>query len=77
MTHCLPGPSAPALTGRRPVPWRAFLSDVVEIVRVWLERRRQRQELMQYMADDHRAVADLRVSLNDARDWASRPFWRG
>jgi len=45
------------------------------MVRIWLERRRQRQELLNYITDDHRAVTDLGVSRSGARDWAERPFW--
>jgi hypothetical protein len=28
------------------------------------------------MTIDHRAAADMGVTVNDARDWAQRPLWR-
>ena len=34
------------------------------------------QELIDFMAIDHRAAADMGVTDNEARDRAERPFWR-
>lgn len=76
MSNYLHGESAAAFTERRSVPWRAFANGAVLMVQAWLTRRRQRQELLDYMAIDHRAAADIGVSANGARDWAKRPFWR-
>jgi uncharacterized protein YjiS (DUF1127 family) len=64
------------LPARRPISWRVFFDGASETVRSWIERRRQRQELLDYIAIDHRAAADLGVTGNEARDWAQRPFWR-
>jgi uncharacterized protein YjiS (DUF1127 family) len=76
MSHYLHGESAAALAERRPISWRLFFSRANELVRSWIRRRQQRQELLDYIAIDHRATADLGVAANDARDWAERPFWR-
>jgi hypothetical protein len=56
------------------------------MARVVRERRRhdadlgppaeQRRELLDFMTIDHRAAADMGVAVNDAREWAYRPFWR-
>ena len=51
----------------RPLSWArasairavAFLRRAWNLVQVWAERRRQRRELLDYLAQDHRAVADL------------------
>jgi len=76
MTHYLSSQPAAAAAGRRNVPGRAFVAGAAEMVRIWLERRRQRQELLNHITDDHRAVTDLGVSRSAARDWVERPFWR-
>jgi len=36
----------------------------------------KRRELLDFMTIDHRAAADMGVAVNDAREWAYRPFWR-
>ena len=77
MSHYLHGETAAALTQARPVFWRPSVRDLARMVSTWISRRQQRQELLDYVALDHRAAADLGVSANDARDWADRPFWRG
>jgi len=61
---------------RRSISWRAFANSAAETVRTWMRRRRQRQELIDFMAIDYRAASDMGVTDNDARDWAERPFWR-
>jgi len=48
-----------------------------ELVRVWMARRRLRRELLEFMATDHRATSDMRITEEDAMTWASTPFWRG
>jgi uncharacterized protein YjiS (DUF1127 family) len=40
------------------------------------ERRRQRQELLNFLRRDHRAAADIGMTTYGARKWAERPFWR-
>jgi uncharacterized protein YjiS (DUF1127 family) len=41
-----------------------------------LARRRQRLELLDYMANDHRAAADIGITGYEARHWSERPIWR-
>lgn len=76
MTHYLYRESVAALAERRSISWRPAIHSAAEMVRNWIRRRQARQELLDYMAIDHRAAADLGASGNDARDWARRPFWR-
>jgi uncharacterized protein YjiS (DUF1127 family) len=68
--------AAAALAQHRPISRHQVLRAASDLLRTWIERRRQRQELRNYLAIDHRAPADLGVAGNDARDWADRPFWR-
>jgi uncharacterized protein YjiS (DUF1127 family) len=54
----------------------ALLANFIEWLRLCSRRRRQRRELVEYLASDHRAAADLGITHYDARDWCERPFWR-
>lgn len=76
MSHNLHGESTAAFAERRWYPSRTFFSSVIDIMRTWIRRRQQRQELLDYMAIDHRAAADIGATGNEAREWAERPFWR-
>jgi len=76
MSHYLHSQSATAFAEHRSIPWRTLFTSVAGIVRIWARRRQQRQELLDFMTIDHRAAADMGVTVNDARDWAQRPFWR-
>ena len=80
MSRHLTAGSAAVLAPRRSYswlfPWRALLHNAADVVRTWLARRQQRQELLDYMAADHRATSDIGISDNDARDFVERPFWR-
>jgi uncharacterized protein YjiS (DUF1127 family) len=55
----------------------ALLQRAAELARKWRERRRQRAELVEYIALDHRAAADIGITGEQAHNWAERPFWRG
>jgi uncharacterized protein YjiS (DUF1127 family) len=76
VSHYLHSESATAFAERWSIPWRALFTSVAGIVRIWAQRRQQRRELLDFMTIDHRAAADMGVTVNDARDWAQRPFWR-
>jgi uncharacterized protein YjiS (DUF1127 family) len=39
-------------------------------------RRRHRRELLDYLASDHRAAADIGVTPYEAKFWSEQPFWR-
>jgi uncharacterized protein YjiS (DUF1127 family) len=75
MFRYLYGESVAALAEGRSFSWRAYVHAAVDTVRTWPTRRRQRQELLDYMAIDHRIAADIGLSKSDALDWAERPFW--
>jgi uncharacterized protein YjiS (DUF1127 family) len=64
------------LPEHRPISWRIFFDGAVETVKTWARRRRQRQELLDYIAVDHRAAADIGISGTNTLDWAKRRFWR-
>ena len=49
---------------------------LLALVRTWLKRHQSRQELLNYIAQDHRAAADMGTTRAEAEDWARRPFWR-
>jgi len=70
------GGLASALAKRRSLPWLAFLDGIVELARTCRRRREQRRELLEYLALDHRAAADIGITGQEARNWAERPFWR-
>jgi len=74
---CHPHTGSPAaFAARRWFSWRALFDGVIDSVRACRRRRRQRQELLDYLASDHRAVADIGMTAYDARAWSARPFWR-
>jgi hypothetical protein len=45
-------------------------------IRVWARRYRERQELLELLATDHRTAADMRATEVDLKSWANKPFWR-
>jgi uncharacterized protein YjiS (DUF1127 family) len=49
---------------------------LLALIRTWLKRHQSRQELLNYIAQDHRAAADMGTTRAEAEDWARRPFWR-
>ena len=56
--------------------WSAFFHRAIELARICRERRRQRRELLDYIASDHRAAADIGITPCEARSWSERPFRR-
>ena len=53
---------APAFARCRSPWWRAVLHRAVDRIRASLARRRQRQELFEYLASDYRAAADIGIA---------------
>ena len=49
---------------------------LLALVQTWWKRHQSRQELLNYIAQDHRAAADMGTTRAEAEDWARRPFWR-
>jgi len=66
---------APAFAEGRTRSWRGSFDRIPELVGAWRERSRQRRELLDFMAGDHRAASDIGRRY-EARKWADRPFWR-
>lgn len=62
-------------------PSRAlFVAALCRRAMVWLrsrrQRRREREELLAFLAADHRAASDIGVTTYEAMNWSKRPFWR-
>jgi hypothetical protein len=77
MSHTLHGENVAAFTQGRAFSWRVLSARLADLVRTWRRRQRERQELLYYLATDHRAAMDLGTDLAGAREWADRPFWQG
>ncbi len=54
----------------------ALFRRMIETARIWRKRRRDRRELLDYLAVDYRVAADIGVNRSELREWAARPFWR-
>jgi uncharacterized protein YjiS (DUF1127 family) len=65
-----------AFARSRTFSWRAFCESIAEAPRIWLKRQRDRQELLDYLAMDHRAAKDIGIDRSNVREWAERPFWQ-
>jgi uncharacterized protein YjiS (DUF1127 family) len=65
-----------ALAESKSLSWRAFLQRAIDTMRIWRARQRDREELLKYLAMDHRAGGDIGMDRTCAREWAERPFWR-
>jgi uncharacterized protein YjiS (DUF1127 family) len=76
MSHYLDGRSVAAFAESPSFSWRAFFKSVFNTMRTWRTRQRERQQLLDYLASDHRAAGDIGIDRSNARDWAQRPFWR-
>jgi uncharacterized protein YjiS (DUF1127 family) len=76
MSQYLNGESIAAFAESRSFSSRAFLQRAIDTVLMWRKRQREREELLRYLALDHRAGTDIGMDRNCAREWADRPFWR-
>lgn len=76
MSHSFNGQTVGAFTENASFSWRAFFRSVIDTLRTWHTRERERQQLLNYLAMDHRAASDIGIDRSDAREWARRPFWR-
>ena len=75
---------APCFAERRSLSWQSLTTRVIKIFRAlfrtigtWRSRRRQRRELFEFLASDHRAAADIGITRYEAEHWFNRPFRRG
>jgi uncharacterized protein YjiS (DUF1127 family) len=64
------------LRQRRLPSRQALIASIAVRMRAYFKRQRERQELLEYIASDHRAANDLGINMDTARDWSRRPFWR-
>ena len=67
---------APASVKTRSLPWREFFKGVSDVLRISRNRQQQRRELLEYIANDHRAASDMGITSYEARKWSEQPFWR-
>ena len=73
--------AASTFTERRSFSWRALGRSAVSIftvlfrtVATWRSCRRQRRELFEFLASDHRAAADIGITRYDAGQSFDWPF---
>jgi hypothetical protein len=45
------------------------------IIRIWVERHRDRQELLNLLDKDHRIARDMRTTTQELMAWANKSFW--
>jgi uncharacterized protein YjiS (DUF1127 family) len=76
MSYCVHGKSDTAFVERPVLSWRALVNRVTNLVRTCYTRRRQRQDLLDYLASDFRAAADIGITNCEARAMSQQPFWR-
>jgi uncharacterized protein YjiS (DUF1127 family) len=68
--------SVSAFAQRPKVSLFAPFRKMIETVGIWLKRSQAREDLLDFLAKDYRAAADIGINRNDALEWAHRPFWR-
>jgi len=68
---------------RRSFSWQSLTTRLIKLFRAlfrivgtWRSRRRQRRELFEFLASDHRAAADIGITRYEAEHWLNRPFRR-
>ena len=58
---------------------RVFAGNLIErarsVIRIWAERHRDRQELLNLLDKDHRIARDMRTTTQELEAWANKPFW--
>jgi hypothetical protein len=57
-----------AFAARRTFSLRTVFNRIADRLRVARAHRRQRQELIEYLASDHRAAGDLGITMYEARN---------
>ena len=55
---------------------RSLIKRLRSVIRTWAKRRRDRQELLNLLEQDHRIARDMGSTDHDLRAWAQKPFWR-
>ncbi len=67
MSCCSQTETGAAFAARRTFSLRTVFNRVIDRVRIARNHRRQRQELIEYLASDHRAAKDLGITMHEAR----------
>ena len=44
-------------------------------IRIWAQRRRNRQDLLNLLDQDHRTAGDMGTTTQELEAWAKKPFW--
>lgn len=56
--------------------WSAVFVRSCERVRAYWRFQRERRQLLDYLASDYRAAADIGITSSEARGLSQKPFWR-
>ena len=51
------------------------LNRLRSIIRIWAQRHRNRQDLLNLLDQDHRIARDMGSTEHELRAWAQKPFW--
>jgi uncharacterized protein YjiS (DUF1127 family) len=54
---------------------RSLINRFRSIIQIWVERHRDRQELLNLLDKDHRIARDMRTTTQELMAWANKPFW--
>jgi uncharacterized protein YjiS (DUF1127 family) len=55
---------------------QSWLNRFQYIATIWLARHRTRQELLDFLNQDHRVAQDLGATEDELKAWIQKPFWR-
>jgi uncharacterized protein YjiS (DUF1127 family) len=54
---------------------RSLINRLRSVIRIWAQRHRNRQDLLNLLDQDHRIARDMGSTDQDLRAWAQKPFW--
>ena len=54
---------------------RSLINRLRSIIRIWAQRHRNRQDLLNLLDQDHRIARDMGTTEEELRAWAQKPFW--
>jgi uncharacterized protein YjiS (DUF1127 family) len=76
MSRAFNGESISAFGERPTFSFSVLFRRMVETMRIWRKRWRDRRELLDCLAVDDRVAADIGIDRSVLHEWAHRPFWR-
>ena len=53
----------------------SLINRLRSVVRIWAQRHRNRQDLLNLLDQDHRTARDMGTTERELRAWAQKPFW--